>query len=96
MTALRDCELFRITPDVFSEVTQRYPRRMVNVYQSITERLYKNVAARPPVTHASIVAILTASESVRIGAFTRDLLRLILEYDTVECLDSRSVDRALG
>jgi predicted acylesterase/phospholipase RssA/CRP-like cAMP-binding protein len=96
VTALRDCELFRIAPDVFSEVTQRYPRRMVNVYQSITERLYKNVAARPPVTHASIVAILTASESVRIGAFTRDLLRLILEYDTVECLDSRSVDRALG
>ncbi|NCF81523.1 MAG: cyclic nucleotide-binding domain-containing protein [Proteobacteria bacterium] len=94
--ALRDCELFRIAPDVFNEVTQRYPRRMVNVYRSITERFYRNVAVRPFRSTTANVAVLTASESIDIATFNRELLPVVEQYETIECLDSGSVDQALG
>jgi predicted acylesterase/phospholipase RssA/CRP-like cAMP-binding protein len=96
VVALRDSELFRISPELFAAVSERYPRRLVNVYAAITERFYKNVAGAAPRGRSSNVAFLAASSDVPLNQFTSDLLGLLGEHAEIEHLTSNSVDEALG
>jgi predicted acylesterase/phospholipase RssA/CRP-like cAMP-binding protein len=96
VVALRDSELFRLSPDVFAAVSERYPRRLVNVYGTITERFYKNVSGVARRIRSSNIAFMTASADVPLSEFTRELLGRLARHTEIEHLTSRSVDQALG
>lgn len=95
--AVRDCELFRISPDIFSELSEKYPRIMLSVYQTITER-FQNTAsgsgssrARRPTT-----AILSSSGNLSLDDFTEKLIQEISLHGSVASLTSQLVDQSLG
>lgn len=94
--ALRDCELFRLSPDVFATVMERYPRRLVNVYGKITERFYRNVSGSAQRSQSSNIGFLAASKDTALNEFMQALLHHLTDYTKCEHLTSRSVDEALA
>jgi len=94
--ALRDSELFRLSPDVFNAVLERYPRRLVNVYRTITERFYQDVSGTTPRRNRSSIAILPGNAEDKLSGFTRQLLQRFGQHSELEHLTSASVDRSLG
>lgn len=94
--ALRDCELFRLAPEVFAAVMERYPRQLVNVYGKITERFYRNVSDSAQRSRSSNIAFLAASEDVPFNEFVQQLLHCLAVHTQYEHLTSQSVDQALA
>jgi len=94
--ALRDSELFRLSPNVFTRVMERYPRRLVNVYRTITERFYKNVSGTTAPVRNQNIAFIPATPEMGFCEFTRELFSALSECSIFELLTSQSVDEALG
>ncbi len=94
--ALRDSELFRLGPEVFTTVMEKYPRRLLNVYRTITERFYQNVSGAKLRPRRLDIAILPTDSKRQLGRMVHALLQRLGEHTKFEHLSSSSVDLALG
>jgi len=96
ISALRDCELFRLPARVFALVTEKYPRSVLNVYRTVTNRFRHSLSGPVYREQTSNIALFAATADFDLAAFSRQLADALSDYDTVGSLDSAAVDQALG
>jgi predicted acylesterase/phospholipase RssA/CRP-like cAMP-binding protein len=96
LTALRDCELFRLPQELFTQVSERYPQIMLSIYQTILNRFSSNVSGRIFDTPSPNIAILAASSEFQLSEFTLKLKAAMAPYGLVGHLSSESVAESLG
>ena len=96
ISALRDCELFRLPVDLFAAVSEYYPRNVLNVYRTVTKRFRRSISGKAFREKTENIAFLPASPKQDIGAFVSAFMKELEFYDTVELLGSGSVDTRLG
>jgi len=96
ISALRDCELFRLPAQVFTLVSEKYPQSMLNVYRTVTNRFRNTMAEDKYREQTSNIAILAAGDDIDLDGFARDLQNDMLAHGTSELLTSASVDEWLG
>ncbi len=94
--ATRDCELFRLSRDVFTRIIEKYPQIMMNVCRSIFERLGRNTPGLVFRSRSPNIAVLPASGDVLIDTVCDDLVAALSGHGPVERLRSHEVDQALG
>ena len=94
--ALRDCELFRLAPDLLNRVAEQYPRVMLNVYRTISKRFRRpvdDVGYRPK---KSNIAILPIADNGVLDEFIENLYSTMSGMDSVKYIDSQIVNEQLG
>jgi len=96
ISALRDCELFRLPARIFALVTEKYPRSVLNVYRTVTNRFRHSLSGPGYREQTSNIALLPAAAEFDLAGFSRQFIEALADYDSVELLDSAGVDRALG
>lgn len=96
ISALRDCELFRLSAAVFRRVTEQYPRNVLKVYRTVTERFRESLSGSPFRERIGNIALLAAGPDVDLAGFSERLRAHLAAHGPVECLDRASVDAALG
>jgi len=96
ISALRDCELFRLPAAVFRHVTEKYPRNVLNVYRTVTQRFRDSLAGAAYRERTGNIALLAAGAGLDLAAFTRELAGQLSQHDSVDILDATGVDRMLG
>ncbi|MEE4216341.1 MAG: cyclic nucleotide-binding and patatin-like phospholipase domain-containing protein [Xanthomonadales bacterium] len=96
ISALRDCELFRLPAELFTAVSERYPRNVLSVYRTVTRRFGKSLSGRAYREKTENIAFLPASPEQDISAFVQSFMQELERYDTVEKLSRKSVDMRLG
>lgn len=94
--ATRDCELFRLSREVFTRIIEKYPQIMLNVCRTIFERLGRNTSGLVFRCKSPNIAVLTASGDVSIDTLCGDLVAALSEHGSVEHLRSHEVDQTLG
>ncbi|MCP4284071.1 MAG: cyclic nucleotide-binding domain-containing protein [Gammaproteobacteria bacterium] len=94
--AIRDCELFRLSREVFTQIIEKYPQIMMNVFRSIIERLGRNTPGLVFRSKSPNIAVLPASGDVLIDTICGDLVAAMSEHGPVEHLRSHEVDQTLG
>jgi len=77
LTALRDCELFRLPRELFTQVSERYPQIMLSIYQTILDRFSSNVSGSTFHTRSPNIAILSASSDFPLSPVLRKASRKI-------------------
>lgn len=96
ISALRDCELFRLPAELFAVVSERYPRNVLNVYRMVTQRFRQSIAGAGYRETTENIAFLPASPEQDIEGFVSLFMAELARYDTVERLSGERVDRRLG
>lgn len=96
LTALRDCELFRLPRELFTQVSERYPQIMLSIYQTIFDRFSSNVTGSVFHTPSPNIAMLSASSEFLLSDFIGELMSAMAPYGRVEHLSSESVAESLG
>lgn len=96
ISALRDCELFRLPAELFAAVAERYPRNVLKVFRTITARFRESIAGNAYREKIESIAFLPASASQDIEEFVSFFTTELAQYDTVEWLSSERVDRHMG
>ena len=96
LTALRDCELFRLPRELFTQVSERYPQIMLSIYQTIFDRFSSNVSGNVFNTRSPNIAFLSASPEFPLSDFMVKLKSAMDPYGRVEHLSSESVAESLG
>ncbi len=96
ISALRDCELFRLPAELFAAVSERYPRNVLNVYRTVTRRFSRSISGRAYREKTENIAFLPAGPEQDISAFVQSFMQELERYDTVEKLSRKSVDVRLG
>jgi predicted acylesterase/phospholipase RssA/CRP-like cAMP-binding protein len=96
ISALRDCELFRLPAELFALVSEQYPRNVLNVYRTITRRFRKSIAGKTYREKTENIAFLPAAENQDFERFIALFMAELARYDTVDRLSSDRVDRRLG
>jgi predicted acylesterase/phospholipase RssA/CRP-like cAMP-binding protein len=96
ISALRDCELFRLPASVFTLVSEKYPQSMLNVYRTVTDRFRTSFAHSVFREKVSNIAILPANEEVDLDAFVQELHEEMKAHHATDLLSSESVDESLG
>ncbi len=94
--ALRECELFRLTPELLTLVAEKYPRVMLNLYRIISKRFRKstsNESYRPKISN---IAILPIADNAALSETFERLYSTMSSLDSIEYIDSHSVDEQLG
>lgn len=94
--ALRDCELFRISPKILNRMAEKYPRIMLSVYQTITDRIQNTLNDNSSRSKRPTTAILSATSELDLDDFSAKLIKEISMHGAVACLTSQSVDQSLG
>ncbi len=94
--ALRECELFQLTPELLTHVAEKYPRVMLNVYRIISRRFRKSTVTESYRPRKSNIAILPIADNGVLNDFLAQLCITMSKLDTVEHIDSQSVDEQLG
>jgi len=96
LTALRDCELFRLPRELFTQVSERYPQIMLSIYQTILDRFSSNVSGSTFHARSPNIAILSASSDFPLSDFMVKLKMAMAAYGRVEHLSNESVAESLG
>jgi predicted acylesterase/phospholipase RssA/CRP-like cAMP-binding protein len=96
LTALRDCELFRLPRELFTQVSERYPQIMLSIYQTILGRFSSNVSGSVFHTRSPSIAILSASSEFPLSDFMLKLKSAMAPYGRIGHLSSESVAESLG
>ena len=94
--AIRDCELFRLAPDLLNRVAEKYPRVMLNVYRTISKRFRRPVdygGYRPKKPN---IAILPIADNGVLNEFIENLHQTMSGMDSVKYIDSQILDEQLG
>ena len=94
--ALRDCELFRLAPDLLIHVAEKYPRVMLNVYRTISKRFRKTIDAESYRPKKSNIAILPITDNRELNEFIDHLHNCMSRMVSVQCMDSHIVDEQLS
>jgi CRP-like cAMP-binding protein len=96
ISALRDCELFRLPTQVFTLVSEKYPQSMLNVYRTVTER-FRNTQAHSTFREKTTnIAFLPVSEDIDLDRFVRDLRTEMQLHQASDLLKRDMVDELLG
>ena len=82
--ATRDCELFRLSREVFTRIIEKYPQIMLNVCRTIFERLGRNTSGLVFRCKSPNIAVLTASGDVSIDTLCGDLVAALSEHGSVD------------
>jgi predicted acylesterase/phospholipase RssA/CRP-like cAMP-binding protein len=96
ISALRDCELFRLPAHVFAQVTEKYPRSVLNVYRTVTNRFRHSISGSLFREQTTNIAMLSASPTLELAEFALEFTAALSAYASVDLLDSPTVDRELG
>ena len=96
ISALRDCELFRLPTRVFTLVSEKYPQSMLNVYRTVTDRFRTTLAHSVFREKTSNIAILPAADDVELDRLVQDLFEEMKAHQPSDLLNSRVVDELLG
>jgi hypothetical protein len=96
LTALRDCDLFRLPRELFTQVSERYPQIMLRIYRTIYERFTNNVAGGVFHTRSPNIAILSAGPDIPLTDFMPELKSAMAPFGRVDYLSSESVAESLG
>jgi predicted acylesterase/phospholipase RssA/CRP-like cAMP-binding protein len=96
LTALRDCELFRLPRELFTQVSERYPQIMLSIYQTILDRYSSNVSGSVFHPRSPNIAILSASSEFPLRDFMLKLKSAMAPYGRVGTLSSESVAESMG
>jgi predicted acylesterase/phospholipase RssA/CRP-like cAMP-binding protein len=96
ISALRDCELFRLPTQVFTLVSEKYPQSMLNVYRTVTDRFRNTLAETAYREATSNIAILPASDETNLNAFVQELHEELRGHGASDLLSSQTVDELLG
>lgn len=94
--ALRECELFRLTPELLTRVTEKYPRVMLNLYRIISKRFRISTISESYRPKRSNIAILPVADNGALSELVEHLYSAMSNVDSVEYVDSQSVDEQLG
>ena len=94
--ALRECELFRLTPELLTRVAEKYPRVMLNVYRTISKRFRKAIGHQSYRPKKSNIALLPIADDGVLNEFVDHLYTAMSGMDTVSYINSQSVDEQLG
>ena len=94
--ALRECELFCLTPELLTHIAEKYPRVMLNVYRIISKRFRRSIMHESYRPKKSNIAVLPIADKGALSEFVKQLYKIMSESDSVEYLDSNLVDEQLG
>ena len=96
IVALRDCELFKLTAADFQRIADRYPRMMLNIYRTISERFIHSRSSYSYRPRKSNLGLFTLTPSETLENFVQAFHDSLSKLDTTEFLTRQSVDRELG
>lgn len=96
IVALRDCELFRLTAADFQRIADRYPRMMLNIYRTISERFIHSRSSYSYRPRKSNLGLFTLTQSESLENFVQAFHDSLSKLDSTEFLTRQSVDRELG
>jgi len=94
--ALRDCELFKLSAATFQQITEKYPRMMLNIYQTISTRFMHSRSVQPYRPRKSNLSIFMMNQSANLESFLQTFCSYLSSLDTTTFLTRQSVDRDLG
>jgi predicted acylesterase/phospholipase RssA/CRP-like cAMP-binding protein len=96
IVALRECELFRLSPTEFNHIAEKYPRVILNVYQTISDRFRERTSRYEYRPKQSNIAIITLDQNATLSEFADEIFNRLSQADSAEYLTSESVDEQLG
>jgi NTE family protein len=73
VSAIRDCELLRLTPAAFRRLTKKHKAIHEALVQVLAHRLRRTISSEPPVIEPRITAFLAASRDIEPGEFAHEL-----------------------
>jgi len=94
--ALRDCELFKLSTVEFNHIGEKFPRMMLGVYQTISERFIQSRLGKKYRPKRPNIAIFNLQKSDRINNFLEQFIQHLSSQDATQVLTSERVDRHLG
>ncbi len=95
VTALRDCELVRLTQAAVKRLLRRAPRVVLALTRTIAERLNRPARSHRDASFTSL-ALIPISPSVHIAAFGAALAHSLERFGRVCRVNAAAVDSALG
>ena len=96
IVALRECELFRLSPTEFNHIAEKYPRVILNVYRTISDRFRERTSSYEYRPKQSNIAIITLKPNSSLTRLSDEIFNSLLQLDSAEYLTSDSVDNHLG
>jgi len=96
IVALRECELFRLSPSEFNHIAKKYPRVILNVYRAISDRFRERTSSYEYRPRQSNIAIITLTQNDKLAKLADEIFNTLAQIDSAEHLTSQSVDRQLG
>jgi predicted acylesterase/phospholipase RssA/CRP-like cAMP-binding protein len=96
IVALRECELFRLSPTEFNHIAEKYPRVILNVYRAISDRFRERTSGYDYRPKQSNIAIITLTQDNTLAMFADEIFNSLSQLDTAEYLTSDAVDNLLG
>jgi len=98
--AIRECELFSLPSDLITQVVEKYPRIMLNIYRIISKRFRSSITTKIYRPKKSNIAILTIdnehNDKNELNNFINQLNNKISAIDSTTFLNSHEVDKQLG
>lgn len=95
ITAVRDCELFRIDPDIFDRVSERYPRIMLGIHKTISKRLRANIPGTKSLANSSNIALVSAVPDIELDDIADTLYESLRQYSNTIVLSSSLTEKYL-
>ena len=95
VTAARDCELFRIEPDIFDRVSERYPRIMLGIHKTISKRLRANIPGKVALANSSNIALVAAVPDIELSDIADSLYESLNQYSNTILLSSTLTEQYL-
>ena len=96
VVALRDCELFKLPSAEFQYIADKYPRMMLNVYRTISERFMQSRTNQQYRPRKSNIAIFNSASNASTEKFVKEFYASFSKLDTSEVLTRESVDKQIG
>ncbi|NNJ91150.1 MAG: cyclic nucleotide-binding domain-containing protein, partial [Gammaproteobacteria bacterium] len=95
VTAVRDCELFRIDADIFDRVSERYPRIMLGIHKTISKRLRANIPGKEALANSSNIALVSALPDIDLPDTADSLYESLNQYSNTILLSSTLTEQYL-
>ena len=94
--ALRECELFRLPSNEFKHIAEHYPRIMLNLYRTISNRYKNNWSNKQYRPQKTNIAIFQMHGDGDIAPFIKEFKTSLANLGSTELLTETSVDQQIG
>jgi len=95
--AIRETNLVKLTPQVFTDLIERFPQAMIRISRIIIERHKQSLRFAPPRHLGSInFALIPAGPDVKLGKIAKSLIESSPALNPVLHLNSEIVDQNFG